>query len=291
MVSLRIIVLGATGMLGHKLWQHLSTRFPNTFATTRKNLDSYRSEGLVNRSRIIDSIDAEDFAVLRGVMRSVKPDFILNCIGITKRRAEADSPSRTIVLNSLFPHRLVEWGKNNSARVINFSTDCVFNGLQGYYDENSTPNATDLYGKTKALGEIQGENALTLRSSFIGTELENGSELLEWFLSQKGTVKGFAKAIYSGLTVIELCRVVERILVHHPTTNGLYNISSDPITKFDLLMLIRKKLLLDVEVIPYENEFCDRSLNSTKFRNEFKYSPPTWEAMIEELHEDLKKKL
>ena len=291
MVCLRILVLGATGMLGHKLWQYLSSRFPDTFATTRKSLSSYRSKDLVNRSRIIDSIEADDFAVLTGVMRSVKPDFILNCIGITKRHAEADSPSHAIALNSLFPHRLVEWGKRNSARVINFSTDCVFSGLQGGYDENSTPNATDLYGKTKALGEIQGENALTLRSSFIGTELENGSELLEWFLSQKGTVRGFTKAIYSGLTVIELCRVVEKILVHHPATKGLYNISSDPISKFDLLMLIKRKMLLDIEVVPYDNDFCDRSLNSAKFRIDFKYTPPSWDVMIQELSEDLKKRV
>lgn len=232
---------------------------------------------------MIDSIDVNNFLDLTDVLQHIKPDFILNCIGITKRRHESELAVPTIHLNALFPHQLSEWGVSHSARVINFSTDCVFDGGVGNYTEESVPNAIDLYGKTKALGEIRGKNALTLRSSFIGTELDGGTELLEWFLSQKGTVKGFRNAIYSGLTTIELGRIVKFVLLHHPNISGLYNISSDPISKFDLLTLIKKKLRLNVKVIPDETISCNRSLNSSKFRNEFKYSPPTWDAMIEEL--------
>jgi dTDP-4-dehydrorhamnose reductase len=280
---MRLLILGGTGMLGHNLWKYFSGRYPDTYTTIRQSCKSYETGGIFNSNRVIDSVDASDFLELKGVMKCIQPDFILNCIGVTKRREEVSEAIRTITLNALLPHKLGEWGKNNSAKVINFSTDCVFDGVHGNYTEKSPTNATDLYGKTKALGEIQGNNALTLRSSFIGTELVAGTELLEWFLSQIGIVQGFKNAIYSGFTTLELSRIVENIVVHYPEVNGIYNISSDPISKFDLLMLIRDKMLLDVDIIPNETFRCNRSLDSTKFRKEFNYTPPTWGAMIDEL--------
>ena len=276
-------------MLGHKLWQHFSARFPDTYTTIRQNRVLYEKSGLFKSDKVIDSVDVNEFPELTGVMKRIRPDFILNCIGVTKRRKEADTAIPAITLNALFPHKLVKWGMDNSAKVVNFSTDCVFDGEQGNYTEESPTNAKDLYGKTKAFGEIQGKNALTLRSSFIGSELQAATELLEWFLSQTGTVKGFKNAIYSGLTTIELSRIIEKILVYYPAATGLYNISSDPISKFDLLMLIRDKMHIKVDVIPDETIRCDRSLDSTKFRNEFSYTPPTWVAMVEELSKDVKK--
>ncbi len=287
---MRILILGATGMLGHMLWQHFSVRFPNTYATIRQSHTGCETTGLFKSDRVIESVEVSDFPALTGVMKCVRPDFILNCVGVTKRRKEADAAIQAITINALLPHRLVEWGRNNSAKVINFSTDCVFNGEAGNYTEKSPTNATDLYGRTKALGEIQGNNALTLRSSFIGTELGAGTELLEWFLSQTGSIQGFKNAIYSGLTTLELSRVIERILVRHPSASGLYNVSSEPISKFDLLTLIRDKLQLNVDIIPDETFQCNRSLNSTKFRNEFNYAPPTWDSMIDELSKYISRK-
>jgi dTDP-4-dehydrorhamnose reductase len=280
---MRILILGGAGMLGHTLWGYFSRRFPNTYTTIRQSRNSCEAGGLFNSSRVIDSVDVSDFFELTGVMKCVRPDFILNCIGVTKRRGAASETIHAITLNALFPHKLVEWGKDNASKIINFSTDCVFDGKHGNYVEESPTNADDLYGKTKALGEIQGKNALTLRSSFIGAELDGGTELLEWFLSQTGTVHGFKNAIYSGFTTLELSRIIENIVVCHPDANGIYNISSDAISKFDLLMLIKNKLHLKVEVIPDETFRCNRSLNSTKFRKEFNYTPPTWETMIDEL--------
>ncbi len=187
-------------------------------------------------------------------------------------------------LNAILPYELAEWGAAHGARLISFSTDCVFDGKLGKYTEESPTSASDVYGKTKAHGEIDGmDNVLTLRSSFIGRELNYRSELLEWFLAQTGIVKGFRNAIYSGFTTIELCRIVEKILLDQPGTSGLYNISSEPINKYDLLVLIKKKMNLAVEVIPDETFCCDRSLDSSKFRREFNYSPPSWQVMIEEL--------
>jgi len=280
---MRILILGGTGMLGHQLYQHLSTRFPDTFTTIRQSCEKYKIGKLINNGRIIESVDVTDFPVLTGVMKCVRPNVILNCIGVTKRRKEANEAIHAITLNALLPHMLSEWGRNNAAKVVNFSTDCVFDGKAGNYVDDSATNAVDLYGKTKAMGEIHGENALTLRSSFIGTELDSGTELLEWFLAQTGTVKGFKNAIYSGLTTLELSRVIEKILVYHPGANGIYNVSSDPISKYELLVLIRDKIHLNIEIIPDENMKCDRSLNSSKFRKAFNYAPPSWEAMIEEL--------
>jgi len=280
---MRILILGGTGMLGHQLHQHLSLCFPDTYSTIRQCITNYKFDKLINNGNIIESVDATEFAVLTGVMKCVRPDVILNCIGVTKRRKASNEAIQAITLNALLPHLLAEWGRTNSAKVVNFSTDCVFDGKAGNYGDDSTTNAVDLYGKTKALGEIQGENALTLRSSFIGTELDIGSELLEWFLAQTGTVTGFKNAIYSGLTTLELSRVIEKILVQYPDANGIYNVSSDPISKYELLLLIRNKLRLNIEVIPDENMKCDRSLNSSKFRQEFNYTPPSWHAMIDEL--------
>lgn len=274
-------------MIGHMLWQHLSLRFPETYTTIRKRREDYKGFGLFKSDQVIDGVDATDFYLLQGVLKGVRAQVILNCIGITKRHAAASNMISCLTLNALLPHYLADWGVANRVRVIHFSTDCVFDGKLGNYLDNSLPSANDLYGRTKALGEVPSQNALTLRSSFIGPELQDGTELLEWFRAQTGTVKGFKGAIYSGFTTLELSRIVEKVLVDHPNAAGLYNVSSDPISKFDLLTLIKEKMHLAIEIIPDETFHYDRSLNSTKFRREFNYTPPTWEAMIEELSKDI----
>lgn len=288
---MRLLVLGGSGMLGHKLFSHLSKRYPDTYATLKQGKSHYEDSGLFESDKVIDNLDVTDFDVLTGAMKCIRPDFIFNCTGITKRRKEADESIQAIAINSLFPHKLAHWAGRNSARAVIFSTDCVFDGIKGNFDEESPTNATDIYGKTKALGEVRSEHALTLRSSFIGTELGKGTELLEWFLSQKETVHGFTNAIYTGLTTLELCWVIENILLHHKNASGIYNISSDPISKYDLLSLIKRKMNLDVEIVPDEKFRCDRSLDSGKFRKTFNYSPPSWEQMIDELSSDIKQRL
>lgn len=287
---MRLLILGGTGMLGHQLWRHFSSKFPETYTTIRGACSDYKTDDLLSSNNVIESVDARRFEYLKGVIAGVHPDIILNCIGITKRREEEGNHIDSIILNSLLPHELAEWGESQGAKIVNFSTDCVFDGIQGNYREDSPTNATDLYGKTKALGEILGENLLTIRSSFIGQELQDGTELFEWFLAQTVTVKGFRNAIYTGLTTIELGRIVERLIVEYPECSGLYQISSTPISKYELLKLIRTKLLLDIEILPDDIYHCDRSLNSEKFRKEFSYSPPPWEDMIAELANDYKRR-
>jgi len=285
---MRLVILGGTGMLGHTLWERLSLRFPDTYTTIRKGIRDYGDDRLYGSDRVIDHIDVMDFRMLEGALRGVRPDVILNCIGITKRREEPQNPISSIILNAMLPHKLAKMAADLNAKLIHFSTDCVFDGRTGRYSDDAPTNATDLYGRTKALGEVTGNSVLTLRSSFIGKELREGTELLEWFLSQKNAVRGFKNAIYTGLTALELCRVIEKLLLDYPDASGLYNVSSEPINKFDLLRLIGEKMHRRVEIIPDESFHCDRSLDSARFRKDFNYTPPTWTKMVEELSQGYK---
>lgn len=287
---MRLVILGGTGMLGHTLWERLSRRFPDTYATIRRGKEDYGGYRLLGSDRVVDHIDVMNFRILEGALRVIRPDVILNCIGITKRREEPQNPIPSIILNALFPHKLAKLATDVNAKLIHFSTDCVFDGRTGHYSDDAPTNATDLYGRTKALGEVTGNNVLTLRSSFIGKELREGTELLEWFLSQKNAVRGFKNAIYTGLTTLELCRVIEKLLLDYPDASGRYNVSSEPINKFDLLRLIGEKMHRSVEIIPDESFHCDRSLDSERFRRDFGYTPPTWTKMVEELSQDYRGK-
>ncbi len=285
---MRLVILGGTGMLGHTLWEHLSRRFPDTYTTIRKGIEDYGNDSLFGSAGVIEHIDGIDFNELEGALRVINPDVILNCIGLTKRREHPKNPVPSILLNALFPHKLAKLTAELQSKLIHFSTDCVFDGRTGHYSDDAPTNAIDLYGRTKALGEVRGSHILTLRSSFIGKELCKATELLEWFLSQKTVIRGFKNAIYTGLTTLELCRVIEKLLLDYPDASGLYNLSSEPINKFDLLKLIGEKMHHDVEIIPDETFHCDRSLDSTRFRKEFHFTPPAWTTMVEELSQEYK---
>jgi len=270
-------------MLGHQLWRHLSTKYDEVYATLRKSKKDYAAGRLFDSPRVIEHVDATDFRLLKGVLAVIQPEFVINCIGITKRVECAGNAVSSLSLNALLPHLLVEWVSQRNAKIVNFSTDCVFDGTTGNYNEESPATADDIYGRTKSLGEIKGPWGLTLRSSFIGPELMHKTELLEWFLAQKETVRGFTHAIYSGLTTLELSRVIEMILTKRPDASGLYHISSEPISKFELLQMILEKMAMNIHIIPDDHFRCDRTLNSSRFRREFGYTPPTWKQMVEEL--------
>jgi dTDP-4-dehydrorhamnose reductase len=189
----------------------------------------------------------------------------------------------SLEINAIFPHKLALLCKAIGAHMVHQSTDCVFSGNKGNYQESDPSDAEDLYGRSKFLGEVHDNHCLTLRTSMIGRELSRKQGLLEWFLAQQGMVKGFRNAIFSGFTTLELSRIIENLLVNYPEAAGVYHVSSETISKFDLLVLIKEKMGLAVEVISDEAVHCDRSLDSTRFRKEFNYTPPTWEFMIEEL--------
>ncbi len=284
--AVRILILGGDGMLGHQLLKHLRSRH-DVRVTLRRDLTSYSEFGLFTTGNAYGGVDVRCLGGLMEVLADFHPEAVVNGVGIVKQRPAAKESIPSLEINALFPHKLALVSQAIGARMVHLSTDCVFSGKKGYYEESDLSDAEDLYGRTKYLGEVNASHCLTLRTSMIGRELSRRLNLLEWFLAQRGTVKGFKNAIFSGFTTLEMSRVIEKLLIEHPEASGTYHISSDPISKFDLLMLIKAKMGLPIEVIPDESFRCDRSLDSSKFRKELSYTPPTWEEMIEELIRDI----
>ena len=286
---MKILVLGATGMLGHKMLQVLGQRFPQTQGTMHGSVNegALAQMRLFSDQQLIGYVDAENFAGLAAVLRRVEPDVVVNCIGVIKQRTGAKAAIPSIKINSLLPHRLAEVCGEWSGRLIHFSTDCVFSGERGNYTEEDESDAKDLYGKTKYLGEVATDNALTLRTSIIGRELSHHQSLLDWFLGQNGkTVQGYKKALYSGVTTNYLAEVVGDLIEHHPRLSGLYQVTGHTISKYDLLGLLRDAWELQVEIIPNETFACDRSMRGDKFQQATGYSTPSWLELAAQLAAD-----
>jgi dTDP-4-dehydrorhamnose reductase len=280
---MRILILGGGGMLGHQLVADLQPHF-ETWTTLRGSVRAYEQYGIFDPGRTLGGIDVLNFDAVTEAVARVRPHAVINCVGIIKQLAEAKDPLLSVSINALLPHRLHRLCRAAGARLIHFSTDCVFNGQKGMYTEDDPSDALDLYGRSKFLGETAGDGALTIRSSIIGHELGRGSGLLEWFLSRRGTrIKGYRRAIFSGFTTIEMARIVRRVLTEHPDLSGTWQVSSEPINKYDLLMLIRRAYDIDVEIEPDDEVRIDRSLDSTRFRRATGYVPPSWPGMIEEM--------
>ena len=279
---MRILVLGGDGMLGHQLWVHLRNRH-DIKATLRQNFEFYKKFNIFTAENSYFDVDVRSIDKLEKVFKEFEPQAIVNAIGIVKQRKSAQESITSIETNSLFPHRLAHICQTKNVKLIHLSTDCVFSGKKGHYCEEDAADAGDLYGRTKLLGEVYGEHCLTLRTSMIGPELHRKNSLLEWFLSQKEAVKGFKRAIFSGFTTFELSRIIEHLIVHFPKSYGLYHVAADPISKYDLLSMIKQSMKLSIQIEPETDFECDRSLDSSKFRNQFNYSPPSWHAMIDEL--------
>ncbi|MBI4656292.1 MAG: SDR family oxidoreductase [Elusimicrobia bacterium] len=283
----RILILGGGGTLGHKLWQMLPPRFPDAFVTIRKPKAQYGKCPLFARHNTIDRVDLRDFARLEKVLCEIKPSVIINCAGVTLRRKEDSDRISNIEMNALLPHRLSNWCVKNNARLIHFSTVCVFNGKKGGYAEDSVVDAEDLYGKTKALGDVQSPCAITLRSSFIGREIFAGTELLEWFLSQAGKrVKGYRKVLFTGLTTNRMAELMADLIENHPALNGLYHVSSEILSKYDLLCLMKEAYKLNVEIEPDDSFECRRDLNGSRFAQAAGFNCPPWRQMMADMAAD-----
>lgn len=285
----RILILGAAGMIGHRVWLQARAMWgTSVFGVIHKSKSTYGQYGLFDNN-VFDKIDVSDWHQLEKILEDVKPDFIINAIGITIRRPEIKDHDYSLEINSFLPHRLQKWAEKNESKVIHLSTDCVFSGESGQYTETSNPTAKDTYGKTKFLGEIDGINALTLRLSCIGQELETRSELLEWFLAQKTkTIKGYTGAIYSGVTTIVIGKEVCRIIKNFPEMSGLYQISSNPISKYDLLLLAKKYFKVDTIIEPFHDFNSNKSLQNQKYVAATNYVSVDWDDMMKELAEDKK---
>ncbi len=283
---MRVLVLGAGGMLGHKLWQVFRDRF-DTWGTVRGRPGSYTRFGIFDEKRLIGAVDAADPDSLVRAFATVQPDAVVNCIGVIKQLKEAEEHVPSIAINALFPHRLAELCRAGRARMIHVSTDCVFSGRKGNYTEDGVSDAEDLYGRTKFLGEVAGPACSTIRTSMIGRSLTPGPGLIDWFFGKRGrTVQGYAKAVFSGLTTFALGHVIADILERHPDLNGLWHVSSDPISKHDVLKLVNDAFGLGITLQRETTFTCDRSLDSTRWRRKTGYVLPGWDEMIAQMVSD-----
>lgn len=283
---MRVLVLGATGMIGHKLMQVLSKRHEAT-GTVRGNSSIYADHPVLGSMPLLSDVQAENFDSIVEAVAQFRPEVIINCIGIIKQLPSAKDPMRTIAVNAIFPHRLARLCQASDIRMIHISTDCVFSGRKGNYLEEDLPDPEDLYGRTKLLGEVALKGCLTIRTSMIGRELRGKIELIEWFLSQKNrNVPGFSRAIYTGLTTQVLSETVCDIIENYPELAGLWHVSSDPISKYDLLQIANREFDLGIEIEKDGAFLCDRSLNSTRFRDATGFEPPSWEEMVSQMARD-----
>ncbi|MGD1046139.1 MAG: SDR family oxidoreductase [Bacteroidota bacterium] len=287
MKTKKILIFGVSGMLGHKLFFHLSENDNyDVYGTARRAYDLSRWFPVELLKKIQCDVDVDNFDTIEHVLASRKPDIVINCIGLIKQLPLADDPLSAINMNAQLPHRLASICKTMDARLIHISTDCVFNGAKGNYTEDDQSNATDIYGKTKYLGEVIHPHCITLRTSIIGHELRGKLGLIEWFLAQDKKVQGYTNAIYSGLPTIELAHIIDRFIIQSGELNGLYHVSSKPISKYELLKLVAKKYNRSIEIEPYDNFRYDRSLNSSLFQSITGYSSPSWIELVDKMYQD-----
>ena len=281
----KVLILGASGMLGNAALRLFaqSDGF-HTYGTVR----SPRAARLLQpdlQHLLVHGVDVEQFDSLARGIAQVKPDVIVNCVGVVKQLAEAEDPLTALPLNALLPHRLARLCELAGARLVHISTDCVFSGAKGHYTEADFADADDLYGRSKFLGEVDYPHAVTLRTSIIGHELDGARSLLDWFLAQSGSVKGYTEAVFSGLSTVELARVIRDFVLPNPDLRGTYHVSAAPINKHDLLKLIAATYAKSTVITPDASLVIDRSLNSGRFRQATGYAPPSWEQLVQAMRD------
>lgn len=282
---MRVLILGGDGMLGHQLLARLQAAH-DVRVTLRGEAADYASLGALHEASGEFGVDVRDEDRLREVLTRFRPAAVVNAVGIVRQREEARDAETMIAVNALFPHRLSRLAGEIGARIIHIGTDCVFSGRRGSYRESDVPDAEDLYGRSKLLGELVGPARLTLRSSIIGPELRHRQGLVEWFLASPGRVRGYRRVIFSGLTTLELARVVERVLLRHPALEGLYHVASRPIDKHTLLVGFARHLGRDEALVePADQPVSDHSLDGRAFAEATGYHAPSWDDMLAELAE------
>lgn len=287
---MRVLILGGDGMLGHQLLAELASGH-QAVATLRQDADAYRAYGLFSSSNAIYGVDATDTIRLAETLHAVKPEAVVNAIGIVKQDLLSSDIMQNLEVNALLPHRLAALCKEIDARLVHISTDCVFSGARGAYLETDEADARDLYGRAKFLGEVEGPGCVTLRTSMIGLELKRRKSLVEWFLAQRGKVPGYVRAIYSGLTTPELSRVIRLLLESFPRLDGLFQVVANPISKHDILTMLTTTLGRNDVAIERDERFsCDRSMVGEKFRKATGYLAPSWPILLAELALQIKQR-
>lgn len=282
--KMKILVLGASGMLGNAILRlfYDSGEFEIAGTVRSNHICNFLSPML--QKYLISGVDVENFDSLCALFNQLRPDVVINCIGIVKQASLSDDPLLAIPINSLFPHRLSRLCMLSGARLVHISTDCVFSGSRGMYKETDIADAKDLYGVSKWLGEVDYANTVTLRTSIIGHELENNRSLIGWFLNQQGAIRGFSNAIFSGLPTVELARIIRDFVIPFTHLRGVYHVSAEPISKYQLLNLVAVVYgkIIDIEID--DSIIIDRSLDSTRFKNLTGFSPAPWPELIKQMY-------
>lgn len=283
---MNILILGISGMLGNILFKHLNEACKYEVFGTVRNKEDKKFFKQIHHQKINILDDINNVENIIDLVNKIRPNLVINCIGVIKQKKEIFDPSETIKVNSLFPHQLNKVCLNYNSRLIQISTDCVFSGSSGNYKEDDIPDCIDLYGRSKLLGEINySQNVITLRTSIIGNELRGNISLLDWFLSQKSTVKGYKNAIFSGFTTLEISNVIKKIIIPNPQLYGIYHLASEPINKFLLLSIVKDVFKKRISITPDYKLSINRSLNSDKFFSQTNYLAPSWLQMITELYD------
>lgn len=283
--KIKVLVLGSTGMLGNAVLRLFGQSAGYEVVGSARSTSALRLLPADLSDRVICGVDVEHIDSLISLFSQVRPDVVINCIGLVKQLAEAEDPLVAIPINSLLPHRLARLCGVAGARLVHMSTDCIFSGAKGTYTEEDISDAKDLYGRSKYLGEVDCPHAITLRTSIIGHELNGGHSLVGWFLAQQGSVKGFRRAIFSGLPTVELARVIRDHVIPHPELHGVHHVSADPINKFDLLTLISNVYEKKIDIATDDNFIIDRSLDSSRFREATGYQPQPWPELVRRMCE------
>jgi dTDP-4-dehydrorhamnose reductase len=283
---MRTLVLGASGMLGHTMLRVLDqAEHLEVYGTLRSDAAKrFFVPGLANR--LLSGIEAQNEDALTRLFCQLRPELVINCIGLVKQLGEADDPVRALPVNAMLPHRLARLCELVGARMVHFSTDCVFSGEKGDYREDDRADATELYGLSKYLGEVADPHTLTLRTSVIGHELQGAHGLIGWFLGQHGSCRGFTRAVFSGLPTVVLAQIVRDIVIPRNELHGVYHVAASPIAKFDLLRLVADVYGKRIEIVPTDLPAVDRSLNAERFTAATGYVAPTWPDLIAAMYSD-----
>ena len=281
----RILVLGAAGMLGHTVFRYFARDARFAVTGTVRSADSRALLPAELRGALRDGVDVDQWSTIERAFAEVRPDVVINCVGVVKQLASAADPLTAIPINSLLPHQLARLCAEHDGRLVHVSTDCVFAGTRGMYREEDLPDATDLYGRSKLLGEVGGSHAITLRTSIIGPELRGAHGLVGWFLAQQGQTRGFTRAVFSGLPTVELARVIRDFVLPRPEINGVHHVSAAPINKHELLTLVAREYGKQIEIRPDAQLVIDRSLDSSRFRALTGYAPPSWPDLVRVMRE------
>lgn len=282
---MRILVLGVTGMIGSAMFRVLTADSAHETLGTVRSANDLRFFGGLAAKQIATDVDVENYDALVRTLVSVRPEVVVNCVGATKHKAAGNDPLTAIRMNAMLPHRLAKLCEGFDARLIHVSTDCVFSGRQGNYVEGNLPDAEDVYGRTKALGEVDYPHAVTLRTSTIGHELHGSCGLLEWFLTQQNRCQGFRRAVFSGLPSVIFAQIVRDLVIPRRELHGLYHVAGRPIAKSELLKIIAGVYEKSIEIVPDDTFVIDRSLNAERFCAVTGYQPPDWATLIKAMHE------